>query len=105
MGFQCSSEAHTQSPFLHHHVELTKTVVCELTGSCLQSSVPWLQFCFRMYTALGDRVLSSEDGCQRDHVEAIKAALLSTLMQAHLRRGYFPQEVCFREVVYELQHV
>ena len=56
-----------------------------------------------MYTALGDRVLSSEDECQRDHVEAIKAALLSTLMQAHLRRGYFPQEVCSREVVYELE--
>ena len=30
---------HTQSPFLHHHVELTKTVVCELTGSFLQKLV------------------------------------------------------------------
>ena len=55
-----------------------------------------------MYTALGDRVLSSEDGCERVHVEAIKAAILSTLMQAHLRRGYFPQEVCYREMVYEV---
>ena len=55
-----------------------------------------------MYTALGDRVLNSEDGCERVHVEAIKAAILSTLMQAHLRRGYFPQEVCYREMVYEV---
>ena len=74
---------------------LTGIRFCSLvTGSSFQSSVPWLQFCFRVYTALVDRVLSSDDGHKTDHVEAINAAILSTLMQAHLRRGYFPQEVC-----------
>ena len=30
------SEEHAQFPFLHHHVELTQTVVRELSGSGLQ---------------------------------------------------------------------